>query len=157
MRKLALWLVFLLTFAPASAVFADDEEESADTAAVEEEADFEDEDDDWDDFDFGDEEESGFAAYGSSVGNRYLIGINSFATFLADPVMSTAEPDEEFDELPGATVTKYPVGFFQGTLLGAYRATTGVLDVVLAPLTPFKMLSPEPRYLLFENAEHEEY
>ena len=186
MRKLALWLVFLLAFAVAPPLLADEmaeaEEEAAEAVgaaeegmdaaegemesaeeemdAAEEEAEVAEEeaDEDWDDFDFGDEEEeSGFAAWGSATGNRYLIGVNSMATFLADPVMSAAEPDSEFDELPGATVTKYPVGFVQGTLLGTFRACAGLLDVLLAPLTPFRMLSPEPRYLLFENAEHEEF
>ena len=135
MRKFALWLVFLLTLTLALPVVAQD-------------------DDDWDEDDW-EEDEGG--EYWSAVGNRYLIGINSLATFLADPVMSTVEPREEFDELPLAPVTKYPVGLVQGTMLMAHRAYTGVLDIAFAPLTPMRMLSPEPRYLLFENAEHEEY
>lgn len=131
MRKLALWLVFLLALTLALPVVAQDEEEA-----------------DWDE---------GEGGYWSSVGNRYLIGINSIATFMADPVMSTVEPASEFDGLPLSVVTKYPVGFVQGTLLMAHRASTGVLDLAFAPITPMKMLSPEPRYLIFENAEHEEY
>ena len=105
-----------------------------------------------------DEEEPGpLAEYASTVANRYLIALNSVITFPADPVMSAIQPDEEFDELPLAVVTKWPVGFFQGSMLMIYRAYTGVLDLTFAPITPVMMLSPEPRYLLFPDAEHDEY
>ena len=33
----------------------------------------------------------------------------------------------------------------------------GALDIAFSPVTPVVMLSPEPRYLLFEGAEHEVY
>jgi hypothetical protein len=135
MRKLALWLAFLSTLALAWPALAQDD-------------DFEEEEED---------EPSAFAEYGSEVGNRFLIGLNSLITFPADPVMSAVEPAEEFDELPGATVTRYPAGFLQGSLLMAYRASMGLLDVTLAPVTQMKMLSPEPRYLVFSEAEHDEY
>ena len=132
MRKLALCLAFLTVVMSALPILAQDDDD-------------------------GDEEESAWGEYGGEVGNRYLIGLNSLITFPADPVMSTAEPDSEFDNLPLAVVTKYPVGFLQGTLLGAFRASAGLLDLVFAPLTPFKELSPEPRYLVFADAQHEEY
>ena len=89
--------------------------------------------------------------------NRYKIGLTSFVTFPADPVLSTYEPDEEWEDLPLSVVTKWPVGLVQGTLLGAYRATGGVFDLIFAPVTPMKMTSPEPRWELFEGAEHEEF
>jgi len=106
-----------------------------------------------------DAEESATAwrEYGSSVGNRYLVAINSLVTFPADPVMGAVQPLEEFDELPLATATKYPIGFGQGTLLSLYRASMGAFDVVFAPLTPMKLLSPEPRYMIFPGVEHPEY
>ena len=84
-------------------------------------------------------------------------GINSMITAPADPIMSTVSPDTEFNKLPFASVTKWPVGFGQGSILMFYRATTGVLDILFAAATPMRMLSPEPRYLLFPNAEHDEF
>jgi hypothetical protein len=137
MRKLALWLAFLFTLSLALPVLAQDDDEGYD--ADEE------------------QEPSALGEYGSDVENRFLIGLNSLITFPADPVMSTVEPAEEFDDLPLASATKYPVGFLQGTLLMAFRASTGLLDVAFAPLTPMTMLSPEPRYMVFPNAEHDEY
>jgi hypothetical protein len=67
------------------------------------------------------------------------------------------QPREEFDELPLAVATKWPVGFVQGTMLSMYRAAMGSFDIVFAPLTPMKMLSPEPRYMIFPDVEHPEY
>jgi len=95
--------------------------------------------------------------YGNSVGTRYLVALNSLVTFPADPVMGTVSPREEFDELPLSVATKYPVGFVQGSMLSVYRAVMGTFDVVFAPLTPMKMLSPEPRYMIFPDVEHPEY
>jgi hypothetical protein len=103
------------------------------------------------------EEKGGLSAYVGSVGNRLLIGVNSVLTFPADPVMSTLDPLEEFAELPSGAVGQYFVGLGQGALLGAYRASMGVLDIAFSAVTPLVMLSPEPRYLLFEGAEHEAY
>jgi len=103
------------------------------------------------------EPENAVANYVDNVGNRFLTGLNSVLTFPADPVMSTIHPLEEFDSLPGAVVTRYFLGLGQGTLLGVYRLTTGALDLAFAIFTPVAMLSPEPRYQLFEGVEHEEY
>jgi hypothetical protein len=103
------------------------------------------------------EENEALAEYRAAVGNRYLIGLNSLITFPADPVMSAVSPDEEWNELPLGVATKYPVGFFQGSLLMAYRLTAGTFDLLMAPVTPMRMISPAPRYLLFEDAEHEDY
>jgi len=101
--------------------------------------------------DFG----KGFVEYGKSVGNRFLVGVNSLVTFPADPVMDTIKPRDEFNKLPLAAGTKYIAGFGQGVLLGAYRAGMGVFDVVMAPLTPMKELSPEPRWMIFPGVEPE--
>jgi hypothetical protein len=103
------------------------------------------------------EEESALAEYGASVGNRFLMGLDSVLTAPADPVMSAVQPDKEFDDLPLSIVLKWPVGFVQGALLMGHRASSGVLDMVFAALTPMKMLSPEPRFQIFPNVEHEEY
>jgi hypothetical protein len=107
--------------------------------------------------DSGGGEESALAAYGSNVGNRFLMGVNGLITFPADPAMGTVRPREEFEELPLAFATKRVVGLLQGTLLGAYRLGTAPLDMLFAPLTPMRMLSPAPRYMLFPNVEHEWY
>jgi len=98
----------------------------------------------------------GFGAYASDVGNRASMGANSLLTFLADPVMSTVKPRAEFDKLPATPVSPYVVGLLQGTLLGAYRATMGTLDLAFSWLTPMRMLSPEPRYNI-TGAEHDRY
>jgi len=134
MRRLAPWLALLLLASFAAPAFAQDDDEEPTG---------------W--------RSSGFGQYLSAVDNRFLMGINSIVTGPADPVMSTVEPRKEFDELPLAIVTKWPIGFVQGTLLGAFRTTSGVLDLVFAPLTAMSMLSPEPRYQIFADAEHEYY
>jgi hypothetical protein len=136
MRPVAWWLVLLLTLSLAVPALAED-------------------DDDWDD-DEEEEESEGWAGYGETVGNRYLMGVTSVATFLGDPPMEVVFPQKEWDDLPLAFVSKRVVGLGQGLLLSAYRAGMGTLDLVFAPLTPMKMLSPEPRWNLFD-LEHDEY
>ncbi len=101
--------------------------------------------------------QSALSRYGTDVNNRVWMGFNSILTAPADPVMGTIEPLEEFAALPGGRITRYFAGFGQGVLLGVYRAAAGALDLVFAPFTPFAMLSPEPRYTLFEGVEHEAY
>ncbi|HEY5657502.1 MAG TPA: hypothetical protein VIY27_06905 [Myxococcota bacterium] len=96
------------------------------------------------------------SSYAVAVGNRLLIGLNSVLTGPADPVASTLDPLEEFRELPGGAVSQYFVGLGQGILLGAYRISMGALDLLFSPVTPMVMLSPEPRYLLFQGAQHED-
>ena len=102
-------------------------------------------------------EDDAYEQYGKKVGNRYLMGVNSLITAPADPVMSTVSPPEEFDELPLAAGTKYPAGLVAGTMLSVYRIGMGAMDILFAPLTPMRMLSPEPRYMIFPDVEHEEY
>jgi hypothetical protein len=136
MRPLAWWLVVLLTLSLAVPALAED-------------------DDVWGD-DEEEEEAGGWSDYGAAVGNRYLMGVTSLATFLGDPPMETVFPEKQWDKLPLSFVTKRVVGFGQGLFLSAYRAGMGTLDLVFAPLTPMKMLSPEPRWNFFD-LEHEEY
>ncbi len=87
--------------------------------------------------------------------NNVLAGLNGLATFLADPVMSAVDPPEEFEDLWGAPVTSHAVGFFQGTFLMIYRATTGVADIAFAPFWVFPTLSPEGRYEIIPGYEIE--
>lgn len=105
----------------------------------------------------GDEDQGALAAYGSSVGNRFLMGVNGLLTCPADPALGTVQPREEFDALPVAVVSKRVVGLLQGTLLGAFRAGMGVFDMLLAPVTPMRMVSPQPRYMVFPGVEHDWY
>lgn len=99
----------------------------------------------------------GTVEWSKAVGNRYMVGANSLITFPADPVMDTVKPREEFEELPLADFgPKYVAGLGTGVMLGIYRAGTGAFDVLWAPITPMKMLSPEPRYTLLPG-EHPEF
>ena len=93
-----------------------------------------------------------------AVGNRYLVGLNSLITFPADPVMDTVKPREEFDELPLAAGTKYVAGFVTGIMLSMYRASMGAFDVIFAPAHADEdALSPEPRWMIFPGAHHDEF
>ena len=111
---------------------------------------------DWGDWEDDGDAGSGFADYMDDVANRASMGANSLITFAADPVMATIFPREEFHDLPMWPVMTYPVGLVQGTLLSAYRAGMGTLDLVFSWLTPMKMLSPQPRYNV-TGAEHDRY
>ncbi|HEX5064890.1 MAG TPA: hypothetical protein VFY49_02135 [Myxococcota bacterium] len=103
------------------------------------------------------EAENAWIEYFKNVGNRYMVGFNSLITFPADPVMDTVKPREEFNGLPGAKYgPKYVAGFGTGVMLSMYRAATGAYDVLWAPVTPMKVLSPEPRYMLLP-ATHPEF
>jgi hypothetical protein len=75
-----------------------------------------------------------------------LMGINGLLTFPADPIVDTIFPPEDFEELPGKAVLGYPLGFVYGTGLGLYRATTGVIDILLTPLWVVPELSATPRF-----------
>ena len=101
------------------------------------------------------ESRAAWLAYGKSVLNRYGVGFNSLLTFPADPIMDFVKPREEFDKLPASMVTKYVAGLGQGVLLSLYRASMGAFDVVFAPLTPMKEMSPEPRWMIFPGVEPE--
>jgi hypothetical protein len=99
-------------------------------------------------------ESSGIADYGKHVANTFLAGLNGVITWPADPVMLAIEPTDDMRSLPGGVVTGPMVGFFAGTLQGAFRLFTGTLDVALAPLSFFPMFSIEPRYKLIPGWEH---
>jgi len=96
------------------------------------------------------------AASASARGvNNLMAGINGLATFPFDPIASAVEPPDAFEEMAGAPVTPMIVGFFQGTLLGMYRLTMGVLDIAFFPFWIFPTLSPEARYDLFNDYDVE--
>ena len=137
MRPLAWWLVMLLTLCLAVPAVADD-------------------DDDWDDDEDFEEEGATWDEYWEEVGNRALMGVTSLATFPGDPPMEFAFPQDEWDDLPLSIVTGRVVGLCQGVLLSTYRAGMGTMDLVFAPVTPLRMLSPEPRWN-FWDLEHDEY
>jgi len=111
---------------------------------------------DWGDWEDDSDAGSGFGEYASDVGNRASMGANSLITFGADPFVAAVFPREEFHELPMWPVLTYPVGLVQGTLLAAYRAGMGTLDLAFSWLTPLRMLSPEPRYNV-TGAQHDRY
>ena len=87
--------------------------------------------------------------------NNLLAGINGLVTFPVDPVKSSIEPPEEFDDFWGAPVTPHALGFFQGTFLMLYRATMGALDIAFFPFWVFPTLSPEARYEIIPGYEIE--
>jgi hypothetical protein len=115
--------------------------------------------DDWDDDsdDGGGDRFEALNEYGDAMGNRFLVGLNSWLTFPADPILGLVTPRAEFSDLPGAVITKYPVGLMQGVLLSGYRVVMGFADMTLFWLTPMVMMSPEPHYMLFPGVEHTEY
>jgi hypothetical protein len=99
----------------------------------------------------------GSAAPARSAGIEGLwLGVNGLLTFVADPVVETIFPPEDFEDFPGNEVFRYPFGFLSGTILGTYRAISGVLDVALTPLWIVPSLSPEPRYDVIPFYDFEE-
>ncbi len=88
--------------------------------------------------------------------NNFLAGIIGLLTFPADPVMDVITPPDDYEDLPAFPVTGRIVGFFQGTLLGVYRAHMGVFDIVMSPLWIFPTMSPEARWEIIEGIEYEE-
>ena len=85
-----------------------------------------------------------------------LMGVNGLITWPADPVCDAVFPPEDFEDFPGKTVLRYPLGLLYGTGLGVYRATTGVVDILLTPLWIVPELSPAPRFDVIPGYELEE-
>ena len=142
MRRFLIWLAFLLACGLAMPALAQDDDW-----------------DEWEDDEEWEDEEGAAGEYFSVVGDKFLMGLNSLITWPADPVMGYVEPIEEFDEweeMPVGFISRRMLGFLQGTLLGVYRLCMGPLDMLFAPITPMVMLSPEPRYMLFD-VEHDYY
>lgn len=127
MRRLLTALAVLPLLLPASAGFADDE----------------------------DDEPGVFGEYLRGAGNTFLGGLNGIVTFPADPVAFAMEGDEVFESLPAPAVTGRIVGFPAGLLQGIYRVMTGTCDLAFALIPGVPMLSPVPRYklLVFEHPD----
>ena len=87
--------------------------------------------------------------------NNLLAGITGLLTFPADPLASCITPPEAFDDMFGSPVTPHALGCVHGSLLMAYRATMGALDIAFFPLWFFPTLSPESRYEIFSFYEIE--
>jgi hypothetical protein len=75
-----------------------------------------------------------------------LRGLNGIVTAPADIVSHVVDPPEDYDEIPAPEFSGRVLGVFSGSILGAYRALTGAIDVALTPLVIIPNLSPEPRY-----------
>ena len=82
-------------------------------------------------------------------------GINSLATFPADPFIMVWTVNDNFEDVPLAPVTGRILGLGAGTLLSVHRLAMGTFDVVLSPLYFFPVMSPEPRWAIFEDLEYE--
>lgn len=89
-----------------------------------------------------DEEPGAFAEYLVGAGHTILIGLNGVLTSPADPVLATREMEP------------HALGLAAGLGQMPYRAVMGVLDVALAPVPGFPMLSPLPRFKIFPWALH---
>jgi hypothetical protein len=85
-----------------------------------------------------------------------LRGLNGIVTAPADLVSHVVSPPEDYDEIPAPELSGRVLGVFSGSILGAYRALTGALDVALTPLWVIPNLSPEPRYDLVPYYDLEE-
>jgi hypothetical protein len=100
------------------------------------------------------DEEPGFwAEHLESMRTRFLTGANGIATAPADPVMATVEPPKALEK---ASYGRYPLGFASGTLLMLYRTFLGAVDLGLAPIPAFPVLSPVPRYKLIPGFQHDD-
>jgi hypothetical protein len=89
--------------------------------------------------------------------NNLMAGINGLLTFPMDPVWSAVEPPEATEGMFGEPVLPHVVGFGQGTLMMAYRAVMGVMDIALFPFWVFPTLSPEARLEVFSSVYEVEY
>ncbi len=88
--------------------------------------------------------------------NRALGGLNGIITWPADPVMMVVHVSEAFEDAPLAPVTGRFLGLGGGLMLGVYRFTMGVLDIVFQPIPFMPTLSPVPRYKVIPWFVHED-
>jgi hypothetical protein len=95
------------------------------------------------------------APAGAGGMNNLKSGVNAILTWPADPVMMVVTPPEKLEDMPGFPVTGRIAGLFGGTLLGAYRLTAGVYDLVFFPFWVLPAFSPSPRYELIPGIEYE--
>ena len=77
-------------------------------------------------------------------------GLTGLLEFVFDPVMIVWQLPEDFEELPGHPYSSYVMAVPVGVVQAAHRAALGAFDVVMSPLMVFPVMSPEPRWELFE-------
>ncbi len=77
--------------------------------------------------------------------NNLYAGINGLAVFWMDPILFTIEPPDNFEELPGAVVTRRVVGFLAGCMMAPYRLLVALFDILLSPFQVFPTYSPAPK------------
>ncbi len=83
-------------------------------------------------------------------------GFTSVTEAPADIVWHVIYPPDDFvEELPAGQVTGRMVGVFSGPLLAVYRFGMGVTDLLFTPIWVFPVMSPEPRWPLFEGVEYQ--
>ncbi len=87
---------------------------------------------------------------------RALGGLNGLITWPADPVMMVVRVSPVFEDAPLAPVTGRFLGLGAGLMLGVYRLTMGVLDIVFQPIPFMPTLSPVPRYKVIPWFVHED-
>lgn len=78
----------------------------------------------------------------------FRMGLNGVLTAPADPIDGLIHPPDSYDELFLAPVTAPLLGFVRGTLLGLYRASSGLVDIAMTPLWVLPEISPEARFRL---------
>jgi hypothetical protein len=83
--------------------------------------------------------------------NGFWVGLNGVLTAPADPVLGFADPPASFQELPMQEVSGRILGLVQGSLLGAYRAASGLVDIVATSLWVVPTISPPPRFVIGVN------
>ncbi len=88
--------------------------------------------------------------------NRALGGLNGIITWPADPVMLVVHVSEAFEDAPFAPVTGRFLGLGGGLMLGVYRLTMGIFDIVFQPIPFMPTLSPVPRYKVIPRFVHED-
>jgi len=81
--------------------------------------------------------------------NGFMYGLNGVLTAIADPFAGFADPPSHYDALPLHQVTGRVLGFVEGLGLGVYRATSGVVDMVAAPLYVVPTIGPKARFEIF--------
>jgi hypothetical protein len=72
--------------------------------------------------------------------------LNGVITALADPIDGMLNPPPSYDDLFLSPVTAPALGLVRGTLLGLYRAASGVVDMAVTPLWVVPEISPKARF-----------
>jgi len=78
----------------------------------------------------------------------FMMGLNGVLTSVVDPFANLADPPDRYDGAPLPEVTGRVLGFIEGIGVGAFRAASGVVDMVAAPFGQVPSVRPEPRFAL---------